>query len=357
VAKLEDEQAVRLARTLRKLRESHWPDVELTQVQLAEALSKERKVGPATISSWESTTNPKTPTSARLSAYARFFATRSSLEGPRLVPDSKLTNEELDRYRALNEELQGLLQVRTEAPPRSTFTFNDGPVNVICPEAPPDERGPLASTKGPNFTKLQQYADLDALIEIYGHLRAANPQLDVFHRLSTEVAADDLSTHVVLIGGIAWNQVTKRFQEATGVVPVEQVGDPAFTTGDIFRVHDGGVEQEFNPRWDDADKDGERELIEDVALLARLPNPFKISRTLTICNGIHSRGVLGAVRCLTDARVREANERYLAQRFPSGNFAMLLKVPVVGNETMSPDLQNPDVRLYEWSPADDGEHE
>jgi len=55
VAKLEDEQAVRLARTLRKLRESHWPDVELTQVQLAEALSKERKVGPATISSWEST--------------------------------------------------------------------------------------------------------------------------------------------------------------------------------------------------------------------------------------------------------------------------------------------------------------
>ena len=77
-------------------------------------------------------------------------------------------------------------------------------------------------------------------------------------------------------------------------------------------------------------------------------NPFQSSRTLTICNGIHSRGVLGAVRCLTDEQVREANERYLADRFPEGRFAMLVRVPVVANETLSPDLQNPETRLYEW---------
>ena len=93
-------------------------------------------------------------------------------------------------------------------------------------------------------------------------------------------------------------------------------------------------------------------MIEDVAFLARLPNLFKISRTLTICNGIHSRGVLGAVRCLTDARVRDANERYLAERFSDGPYALLLRVPVVGNETLSPDLQNPHMRLHEWPPRD-----
>ena len=27
----------------------------------------------------------------------------------------------------------------------------------------------------PNFTKMRQYGDLDALIELYGHLRAENP--------------------------------------------------------------------------------------------------------------------------------------------------------------------------------------
>ena len=41
-----------------------------------------------------------------------------------------------------------------------------------------------------------------------------------------------------------------------------------------------------------------------------------------------SRGVFGAVRCLTDARVREANEKYLASGFRR-EFAMLLRVPVV----------------------------
>jgi hypothetical protein len=29
---------------------------------------------------------------------------------------------------------------------------------------------------------------------------------------------------------------------------------------------------------------------------------------------------------------------------------MLLRVPVVANETVSPDLQNPDTLLYEWAP-------
>ena len=96
--------------------------------------------------------------------------------------------------------------------------------------------------------------------------------------------------------------------------------------------------------------EGESRLKSDGALLARLPNPFNSSRTLTICNGIHGRGVYGAVRCLTDRQVRDANEQYLAEAFPDGQFAMLLRVPVVANSAMSPDLQNESVRLYEWKP-------
>jgi hypothetical protein len=349
---LEANRAARLARALRDLRESHWPDVELTQAQLAAALSAESRVAPATISSWESTTNPKTPTATRLSAYARFFATRRSLEdGPHLVAEARLTAEERSEFHRIEEELLGLLHGQDDER-RRTFTFDDGPVTVICPEAPRGAQGPLAREKDPNFAKLQQYADLDALIEIYGHVRASNPTLDVFHRLTTEVVADDLSTHVIVLGGIAWNQVTKRIQDAISqVLPIKQVEDPSLKTGELFVV--AGQSEPFRPKWDDPDSE-ERELVEDVAYLARLPNPFKISRTLTICNGVHSRGVLGAVRCLTDARVRDANEKYLAERFPDGRFALLLRVPVVANETLSPDLQNPDARLYEWPPQEGG---
>jgi hypothetical protein len=117
--------------------------------------------------------------------------------------------------------------------------------------------------------------------------------------------------------------------------------------GDIFEVDDDGEPRRFYPEWEDDDH-GNRDLIEDVAFIVRLPNPFNGRRTLTICNGIHSRGVYGAVRSLTDRAVREANEDYLAERFPDGRFALLLRVPVVTNKTMSPDLTNPTARLYEW---------
>jgi hypothetical protein len=60
---------------------------------------------------------------------------------------------------------------------RRSFQFDAGPVIVICPTAPPDVQGPLADQQDPNFTKMRQYGDLDALIELYGHLRAENPSL------------------------------------------------------------------------------------------------------------------------------------------------------------------------------------
>jgi hypothetical protein len=346
-------QGVKLARALRDLRESTWPDQELTQAQLARALSAEGRVASATLSSWESTTNPKTPSVARISAYARFFSTQRSLEGePHLIPENQLTPEELVRFRNLESELSELLHPEDRNVPR-TFSFEEGPVVVICPMAPRDMWGPLADPKNPNFTKLRQYGDLDALNELYGHIRAENPTLDVFHRLTSEVVSDDFSSHIILLGGIGWNKVTRRFQSAISQVPITQTVVDDLETGEIFRVDDGSKPKQFYPEYEDLGEG--KELIADVGYIARLRNPFKINRTLTICNGIHSRGVFGAVRCLTDASVRDENERYVASRFPDGEFALLLRVPVVSNQTMSPDLQNPVARLYEWAPNEGGD--
>ena len=234
---------------------------------------------------------------------------------------------------------------------RRSFQFDAGPVIVICPTAPNELQGPLADEQDPNFTRMRQYGDLDALIELYGHLRAENPTLDVFHRLTSDVVSDDFSSHVILLGGIGWNKVTRRFQSAISQVPITQTAVDDLRAENLPRRRRREA-SDFYPEYEDLG-DG-KELIADVGYIARLRNPFKISRTLTICNGIHSRGVFGAVRCLTDASVREENEKYLADRFPDGEFAMLLRVPVVTNETLSPDLQNPYARLYEWAPNQDG---
>jgi hypothetical protein len=62
----------------------------------------ESRVAPATVSSWESLSNPKTPAPARLSGYARFFATRRFLEsGPHLIAEEDLKADELERFREL----------------------------------------------------------------------------------------------------------------------------------------------------------------------------------------------------------------------------------------------------------------
>ena len=98
------------------------------------------------------------------------------------------------------------------------------------------------------------------------------------------------------------------------------------------------------------DEKGKKALIEDVGLLARVPNPLNASRTLTICNGIHSRGVYGAVRTLTDLQMREGNEKlYINELRRARSFAIVMSVKVIKNEAMTPDFNSPDVVLYKWA--------
>ena len=349
-----DAALLRLAERLRKLREQEWPDVTLTQAQLGRALNN---VSPAAISSWESPTHPKTPPKARLRDYARFFASRRSAQGaPHLIPAEELTADERKRCVELEAELVGLLPAAAErraAPDerRALLSFYDtGPIVIICPEAPPEAQGPLADENDLNYTRLHRYADLDALIEIFGHIRALNPERHVLHRLPSDVGQAELQNHLILLGGIAWNRTTRRILSELRKLPIEQIEADGLATGEVFRVKkDEDREEETHfPVMEELD--GSHELVEDLALLARLPNPFNSSRTLTICNGVHSSGVVGAVLIVTDETVRPGNEKYLAQRFPEGSFAMLVRVPVVSGKVLAPDLQDPYRRVFEWTP-------
>lgn len=338
-------EAQRLARRLRQLRVDEWPDARLTQARLAKAFSTEEALQAATVSSWESTTAPKLPPRHRLQAYARFFATQRSLEGasPGLLPLKALTPDELVNYKKLEMELLGL---RSSLVAESFWHFtDDGPVTVVCAQLPSDQTGPLAEPTNPNYTELHQYADTDALIELYGHIRAANPHMTVHFRIPSEVDHDDLTGHIILVGGVVWNEITGRLSNMARL-PVKQVEHPDLDSGEIFVAESDGAEPEFWPEWADS---GKTLLSEDVGLLARVPNPLNSSRTLTICNGIHSRGVYGAVRTLTDTHLRDANERYIGANFgDAASFAILMSVKVIKNKTITPDFSSNGVVLYKW---------
>jgi Helix-turn-helix domain len=345
-----------LAQRLRDLRERRWPEAGLTQAALAKALSSEEHVSSATVSSWENIGSPKLPPRSRLIVYARFFATRRSIEtdAPRLLSPDELTSDEQDACAALEAELLALRDAarkpaaRDEAAVRGSWQFSDtGPVTLICAQLPKAEAGSLADPADPNYTELLSYADLDALVELHGHIRAENSTMGVFFKLSSNVVPDDLSGHVVLLGGIAWNDKTQRLSGMTRQ-PVRQIEDPEIQTGEIFVVERDGAEERFLPEWGD---DG-KTLIEDVGLLVRTLNPINSNRSLTICNGVHSRGVLGAVRALTDARLRDSNEQYIAENFADpSNFAILMRVPVIAGQAMTPDFRAPGCVRFRWPEA------
>jgi hypothetical protein len=346
-----------LARRLRELRRSHFPEVSLTQLELAQALSKDEPVADSTLSSWENVRKPTLPPQSRLSAYAQFFATERSLEDkPHLVPLEQLTSAE---RKARDELERELFKLRDDAdgPPagRGFWRFDDGaPITVICSDLRRSDKlelGPLSEEDNPNFAELYSYGDLDALIELYGHLRATNPNTAVdYHRRK---ASSELPNHLVVLGGIAWNDVTRRLNDDMLPLPVRQVEDAKIHSGEIFVTEaDAGRVERFVPRWREdnpgtVDRPGV--LLEDVGMLARLPNPYNELRTLTYCNGVHSRGVLGAVRCLIDPHVCDDNERYLEESFSrSDPFVILMRVRVMGSETVSPSLKSGGTVLFQW---------
>jgi len=345
--------ALQLSQRLRQLRQQQ---PRFTQQMLAEAFSAEQPLSATTVSSWENPTLPKLPPLHRLEAYARFFCTPRSTAGPpKLYQSRELTPDEWQAYEKLQGELERLRQAASggnadsEQTSNRSWHFPDGArVTFVCAKLPAHEIGPFGDSSNPNYTELQAYADIDALVELFGHVRAENPKAAVRFRTPSEVEPDELVGHLVLLGGVVWNEITERLSEMAHL-PVKQITDAELASGDIFVAEVDGVDKQFWPKWTD---ESMTTLAEDVGLLARVPNPLNASRTLTICNGIHSRGVYGAVRSLTDAEVREGNERYISTQLPDAkSFAILVSVTVIRNKAMTPNFNGPDVILYRWPDA------
>lgn len=348
--------AQELAIRLRMLRLEHWGlDYKLTQGALGAALGGSDPLSAATVASWESRENPRLPQRKWILAYAQFFATRRSIAGttPKLIPVESFTPEEQASYDSLHSELLKLhATVRDEpvqvATKRSWYFTDPGPVTLVCAQLPREHLGTMANPENPNYTSLSSFGDLDAMVELWGHVRAENPSMMVAYKSALNVIPDDLSGHVVVIGSIGRNEVAQHVLDLAQL-PVRQQEDPESPFGEIFVADINGQATKFLPTWSET---GPNKLIEDVGLLVRMPNPLNSNRTLTMCNGIYSRGVLGAVRSLTDGRLRESNEGYIARNFlDSQQFGILMRVQVIEGATMTPDFNTAGTVLYQWPTA------
>ncbi|MEV4349980.1 XRE family transcriptional regulator [Actinoplanes sp. NPDC049596] len=341
----------------------------MTQAQLANALAQRKATSVQLISSWERPSNPARPPEDRLHAIATFFCTRRSLEGAayHLLDDSELTDDE----RAERERLwQELLELRQAAPAstgggeaspagetgaepsivgRGPWHFADGaPIIIVCSELPPNQLPPDTAS-GPDSSELARVADLDALFEVHGHIRAVNPDSEVQYRSAGRLRRDDFTAHLVLLGGIDWNAATKDTMRLTGV-PVRQHSHDDDPLRGCFEVTEKDNAKSFSPEWDGPETG--RALVQDVGHFLRAPNPFNRSRTVTVCNGMYAIGTFGAVRTLTDKVFRDENADYLTHTFgDASTFSVLFRINIVNGVLATPDWTAPDTVLHTWSEA------
>lgn len=372
--------AQELAARLRRLRAEFRPGRRLTQDELAAALG----VSVPLVSSWESSRQSVVPPDGRLEDLATFYAVQRSTEAgaPRLARADELTEPERGQADALLAELMALRgPVESTTPARAkvsqlrrrsagdngvrlplvygadtigggSWYFRDQrPVTIVCARLPGDmlAQMPYTNPSDADYARLYTLADPDALIELFGHIRAVNPQSQVHFRAVDEVAADDLTDHLVLLGGVDWNDVTRDLADRMKLPVRQQTRLGAAHEHDAcFEVEDGQNPQQFRPVLGPP---GDRvTLQEDVGYFFRGQNPYNAQRSVTICNGMFGRGTYGAVRALTDARFRDGNEAYVRERFAGKKaFSILARVPIVRGETVTPDWTIPRNRLHEWS--------
>jgi transcriptional regulator with XRE-family HTH domain len=364
-----DNPRLQLARRLRALREESWPGRKITQPQLAKALG----VSVPSVSSWESLTNPKMPPLGRLDAYAALFATTRSFDEARgrIIPPQDMSDDERQLMDELKQELRqgrnavmklGAGAAASEPDPfngmdeslsSGPWRFRDGTdITLVCPQWPADmmQKIPYTNIDEADYIELLTYSELDTLFELYGHIRAANPANQVNLRSADKLTSDDYTSHLVTLGGIDWNEVTRSAAEKLDL-PVRQVADWNTEGGQYFETEGAGDSAQYRPILDNSsDPPG---LVEDVALFARGVNPFNQKRTITICSGMYGRGTYGAVRALTDKRFRDRNAQYLKSRFANNDaYCILTRVPIVMGQTLTPDWTDGTYTLFEWPGRD-----
>jgi transcriptional regulator with XRE-family HTH domain len=340
----------RLAERLRALRERE----RLTQKQLAKVLGGSESLSIATVSLWEKPGSDRLPPPQRLEAYARLFCTRRSFDAGRirLLRSSELTEEERSRERELYEELVALREraqstnvaVGPAKGQRSAIWYFPDPiaVSIVCSDAV--EPPPYAEPSHLNYSRYARYADLDALVEVYGQVKADNPARMIRILPTARLMQDFALNNLIVIGGAASNAANLFAQDIP--LPSPEVIPDLDPPTHFFRCGVGEEAREFTSSRDD-----EGALIQDVGLIARGPHPIIPGGTVTLLSGITSRGVHGAALCFIDMHLRDTNERYLESAFGNvDSFCILMNVPVQNDVALPPNLWREGTCLYEWSP-------
>lgn len=194
----------------------------------------------------------------------------------------------------------------------------------------------------PNYMYLDNLGDKDALLETMVFLSRFYPRARTFIYASDDFPARHIQDNLVVIGG-----------------PGEIEGEGNIICRQIMNKIDSKISYTDDcevllceGKEHRASFDKNSYMTRDFGYFARFPNPFNSTSTVILINGIHTYGVLGAMRAFSDHPSAQINIRKILEKSQFKGigglaFESFFPVDIVSGEVVCPKIEMDNVLMFE----------
>jgi hypothetical protein len=217
--------------------------------------------------------------------------------------------------------------------PRETST-----IWVVCPQIA--EPGEFADRSSADYTYLDNLGDTDALVEVMVFLSQYYPNATIERFSSDDLPEGHTSSNLVVIGGPGSTEIRNEIcrDMMSGMrshVAYSSDCEQMKVTSVV------GETIELSAEYRDNGEGGGRQtslgLRTDWGYFSRFNNPLNENATVVLINGIHTAGVLGAVRVFSERREALRNfDTVLASGIATTSFECYFEVPVLNAHVRVP---------------------
>jgi nucleoside 2-deoxyribosyltransferase len=236
---------------------------------------------------------------------------------------------------AIEDALQDMLSKQDRFPValRQLWSFGAQPpaaINVIGPDTRRHNdlpHGMAPSRTHPDFARLEFLGDKDSILEAKVQLTRLYSSLDAHIYPASWFQTPHYGEALVVIGGPLGDDGTGDGETSGGNRLTQEITKyfdlPITYTEDCETLL-------FQEQAHSAEYDAQAGMTADYGVIARLPNPWNSEKRLLLFHGIHTYGVLGAVRALGNTAEGKANAETITRLCgPDPLFFAWCKVPIV----------------------------
>lgn len=217
--------------------------------------------------------------------------------------------------------------------PRETST-----IWVVCPQI--HEPGEFADRSSPDYTYLDNLGDTDALLEVMVFLSQYYPNATIERFSSEDLPKGHTSSNLVVIGGPGSTEISNEIcREMMSAMRSFVAYSSDCEQMTVTRAAGETVElrAKYRTNGQSADHKTPLGLRTDWGYFARFKNPLNENASVVLINGIHTAGVLGAVRAFSERREALRNfHAALASGARTTGFECHFEVPVVNGQVKVP---------------------